>query len=310
MKVSSDTSQISRREIIELQASIAHRQGKRVGPRSLIVEVQAGNQQSYFPFFFLGWGLNNSLDKERPFYCLPYGIKVQNPATHIKTLASLYVEEIMAVQPNGPYFLGGACYAGWIAFEIAHQFQAKGYQVALLILIERSGPNSMYRKFNWFKNHALKRFNYHIINFFNLLKTEGFVACAEEFNRLLKRILNRERLLNKHSQKELQNPNNNSQFYQGNYHKQVQKTYYDAMKNYNAQVYSGKVALFFAENGGRRHFLFPKGGWEGFLIGNCQVYICPGGHSDLLTNSHYLPVLGQKLNACLNISEAEFLSSS
>ena len=49
----SDTDRISLKEIIALKASIAHRKGKRVGPNSLLVEVQPGNKESHLPFFSL-----------------------------------------------------------------------------------------------------------------------------------------------------------------------------------------------------------------------------------------------------------------
>ena len=51
-------------------------------------------------------------------------------------MASLYVKEIRKVQSYGPYFLGGYCGGGTIAYEAAQQLQADGEEVALLALFD------------------------------------------------------------------------------------------------------------------------------------------------------------------------------
>jgi thioesterase domain-containing protein len=50
----------------------------------------------------------------------------------IEDLASTFREQIVSIQPVGPYFLGGVCEGGVIVFEIALQLQRQGRQVALL----------------------------------------------------------------------------------------------------------------------------------------------------------------------------------
>jgi thioesterase domain-containing protein len=53
-----------------------------------------------------------------------------------------------AVQPSGPYYLGGYCFGGTVAFEIAQQLHAAGERVDLLLLLDtsvtgrRPGPKS------------------------------------------------------------------------------------------------------------------------------------------------------------------------
>jgi amino acid adenylation domain-containing protein len=56
--------------------------------------------------------------------------------TRIADMAAWYIARIRSVQPHGPYFLGGLCAGGVIAFEIALQFQAQGDEVALVALID------------------------------------------------------------------------------------------------------------------------------------------------------------------------------
>src|SRR5262245_64086253 len=47
---------------------------------------------------------------------------------------SHYLSEIRTVQANGPYLIGGYCFGGLVAFEIAQQLRKQNQEVALLIL--------------------------------------------------------------------------------------------------------------------------------------------------------------------------------
>lgn len=48
---------------------------------------------------------------------------------------------LRAVQPNGPYFLGGHSHGALIAFEMACQLQAQDQEVAILVLLD-TGPSA------------------------------------------------------------------------------------------------------------------------------------------------------------------------
>jgi amino acid adenylation domain-containing protein len=53
----------------------------------------------------------------------------------VEQLATRYIAEIRAIQPKGPYTLGGACFGGVVAFEMAHQLRAQGEQIAGPLLL-------------------------------------------------------------------------------------------------------------------------------------------------------------------------------
>jgi aspartate racemase len=82
--------------------------------------------------------LANHLGPEQPFY----GLQPQHVDgkwsfhSWIEDMASCYIQELLIVQPEGPYFLGGLCAGGIIAFEMAQQLQAQGQEVALLALFD------------------------------------------------------------------------------------------------------------------------------------------------------------------------------
>jgi amino acid adenylation domain-containing protein len=78
------------------------------------------------------------LDPDQPVYGLQSrGLSGTGPFhTSIPQMAAEYIKEIMAVQPRGPYLLGGYCMGGSIAFEMARQLTAMGENIELLILLD------------------------------------------------------------------------------------------------------------------------------------------------------------------------------
>jgi thioesterase domain-containing protein len=60
----------------------------------------------------------------------------------MEEMAAHYIELMRSVQPQGPYYLGGWCTGGMVAFEMAQQLQAQGHKVALLALLETDFPTS------------------------------------------------------------------------------------------------------------------------------------------------------------------------
>jgi amino acid adenylation domain-containing protein len=89
------------------------------------------------------WALSQHLGKEQPFYALqaPGVDGKENPYSNIEAMASAYLQELRVQQPHGPYYLGGYCGGGWIAFEMANRLRQAGEQVAMLALLDAYGPN-------------------------------------------------------------------------------------------------------------------------------------------------------------------------
>jgi thioesterase domain-containing protein/aryl carrier-like protein len=71
-----------------------------------------------------------------------YGIQARGldgeapPLRSIEEMASWYLREVRAVQPHGPYRIGGMCVGGVIALEMAQQLRAAGEEVALLAVLD------------------------------------------------------------------------------------------------------------------------------------------------------------------------------
>jgi thioesterase domain-containing protein len=62
------------------------------------------------------------------------------PATCVEAMADDYLAELRAVQPAGPYRLGGWSMGGVVAFEMARRLRAAGEEVEMLALIDSVLP--------------------------------------------------------------------------------------------------------------------------------------------------------------------------
>ncbi len=71
------------------------------------------------------------------------------PLDRVEAMAARYVGEIRALQPQGPYLLGGHSAGAHIAFEMAQQLRCAGAQVALLAILEADA-----RTRNWGRSVA------------------------------------------------------------------------------------------------------------------------------------------------------------
>ena len=111
---------------------------------SPIVKIKSG---SLTPLFFVHGaggsafrlaGLARQLHPDQPFFAfhdpaLEHGLSGD---VSIEAMAAGYIAAMKAVQPEGPYLLGGWSMGGVIAFEMARQLRLQNQGVALLALVE------------------------------------------------------------------------------------------------------------------------------------------------------------------------------
>jgi amino acid adenylation domain-containing protein len=125
---------------------------------SSIVEIQSKGSRPPLVFVHgvgggMFWGytnLSHCLGQEQPVYALKSrGMDGEAEFATIEEMAAHYVADLRAFQPKGPYYLGGYCFGGVVAFEMAQQLMAQGQEVAMLALINCGPPNSSYSRFRW-----------------------------------------------------------------------------------------------------------------------------------------------------------------
>lgn len=113
--------------------------------RTPVTALQVGASKR--PFFFLHghfagdafycFPLARALEPDQPFYAVePYRLDDLQVAPPIETIAAAHIESIRAIQPEGPYLLGGYCNGALVAYEMARQLHAQGQPIGLLVLMD------------------------------------------------------------------------------------------------------------------------------------------------------------------------------
>jgi phthiocerol/phenolphthiocerol synthesis type-I polyketide synthase E len=115
--------------------------------------------------------LSRQLGPDQPFFGLQSsGLDgSEEPLTRIEDMATLYLTVIRKAQPRGPYFLGGYCMGGAVAYEVACQLRAAGEEVALLSLFDAMEFSKFPRaSFLQTSHYNYQRLLFHIANLLQL----------------------------------------------------------------------------------------------------------------------------------------------
>jgi len=112
--------------------------------KSNLVPIQPlGNQTPFFviPGYLFYYHLSKYLGADQPLY----GFE-PIPGKSVKEISTAYIQQMQLVQPKGPYFIGGYCAGGIVAYEMARQLVEAGHQVGLLALFEVYTPEGVVPK--------------------------------------------------------------------------------------------------------------------------------------------------------------------
>lgn len=101
------------------------------------------------PLFFVGGAfgaslylqpLARALGEGQPFFALQYpGLGADEaPLRTVEEMARCFLADVRAVQPEGPYMLGGHSFGGLVAYEMAQQLLRSGAEVSHLFLADTS----------------------------------------------------------------------------------------------------------------------------------------------------------------------------
>jgi amino acid adenylation domain-containing protein len=259
------------------------------------------------PFFCVGAGplfrsLAQHLGLDQPFLSLSLSREEINSLPvpfKLETMAAVLASRLREVQPEGPYFLGGWCADGVLAYETARQVMYQGGKVALLVLFDTENPNPLAettkaRPSKWLR--LLNRIGFH---FKNLRR----IRAAERMGYLLDIMKTRLMVSKLHAW--------------GIFYKLLMYTLGDipsgfrdfnsmeffAVCGYRPECYPGRVVLIPAHLGVGAHYSDPRLGWGEVVSGELEVYSVACGHSDLFRDPH-VRTLARKLDACLSVAQA------
>jgi amino acid adenylation domain-containing protein len=282
--------ELSNEEKRWLIASNANKQ-RALDEFSTIAIEKIGTSECDRPLFFsyiLGKFVPH-LDKKQTVYNLSVWTKVEHPDTFIQSLAAQYIAEIRTIQPSGPYVIGGFCFGGLIALEIAQQLQAQKQKVALLILVETPSRDFLYNRYKSF----LQSCRYNVLFNLAILLRNSIVQKQN----LLFPFIKQKLLISKKIDDN--KPIEKEELADDLFKEEIVESIRKAIERYNPKHYNGKVALFFAAEGKLRSLFFPKGGWEKILRGKVSKHFIPGDHIGILKEPN-ASILAEKIQACLD----------
>jgi amino acid adenylation domain-containing protein len=284
---------------IEQLAGLINEQGWAAQWKSLVAIQPGGSKPPLFCVHahdggVLFWrDLARHLGPDQPFYALqPQGLDGEQPLhTRIEDMAAHYVKEMRRLQPEGPYFIGGHCIGGLMAFEMAQQLHSQGERVAFLALIDSfaprpqgSAPSSLLRRYRYRAIRLFERtVTLHFGNLAFLEHRERLPYLKEKINKALYKLYMAAGLLWIPAARTRQ---------------RILKAGSEAARHYNPKSYSAKITLFRAtELGGGvahdRHM-----GWGRLAAGELEAHLIPGYHAHIVLEPR-VRLLAQELSVCL-----------
>ena len=130
-----------------LLANIAAWDGVRSKSNSFVFGKNTEGQAQPIFWCFQGYNefaqLARYMGEDQPIYGMRSGVRVlAKTIPNAKRLARLYVSDILNVQPDGPYIIGGNCQSAMVAFQIAKELLRRGKEMSLLFLHEQVSPQT------------------------------------------------------------------------------------------------------------------------------------------------------------------------
>jgi thioesterase domain-containing protein len=186
-------------------------------------------------------------------------------------MADVYLDHLRAAQREGPYYLGGYSFGGYVALEMARRLLAQGEEIRALILLD-----------------TYARETKTVVGRFLTLSTAQKVTYV-------KRRAARYRKSLKHRIDFLFLPSAV---------KAVRRSTAAAENNYRLSSYPEKIFLFRASEKGLRGLEDASGGWNKYALGGIEIHEIDGDHGNVL-NEPNVQVLAQELRELLERAQAE-----
>lgn len=278
---------------------------------STVVEIQVGDE-AQTPFFLVhdiggdifGFGpLARLIGPDQPFYGLQArGLDgIQEPFTQMELMAAYYVEEILKMQPEGPYLLGGYSLGGVIAFEMAQQLHAQDHRVAFLAILDEPAPVSnglrtlspraatnVARNFpHWLRDHVWRRSAADV--FADTRKRLGNIVQksvrhifspfgVRPYQATIAEVIDMEQL-----------PESR---------RRVMESLYQAVMNYTPRLYPGRLTLFRTRAQPLAASYGKDKGWGKLAAEGVEVRVVSGNHRNMYEEP-YVHILAEEMRAAL-----------
>ncbi len=226
-----------------------------------------------------------------------FRIPLWEPGSYrIEDLAARYVNDVLAVQPSGPYHLAGVCTGGFVAYEMARQLAEQGKRVGVVALLDCYnhawlGNVGIFRHFGYRIDLYRRRFLYQqrAVRQAGLGGAAGYLRpkiaalakltwqrWAERGHRVLAAV-------------GVRLPGGRTQ---------AAAAIRAAAARYVPPAYPGRVALFRVQEPRLDGYDYPQMGWEGLAEEGIAIYEVPGGHLTMLAEPQ-VKIVAELLQNCM-----------
>ncbi len=234
--------------------------------------------------------LAKRLGPARPFYGIQAaGVDgVATPLATIEAMADAYLNELVQIQPHGPYYLAGYCGGGIVAYEMAQRLAARGEETALLALLDAFRPG--------LPLHVVpvsKRFKDFSEQGPGYLWRGGKRRFLRSWNAMLAWIrVQYHRLLNRAVPHELR------EFW-------LMSSFLASVTHYAPAPYARRLTVLRARDSDYpREIVGEDLGWGVLSQGGLDLYEVPGNH-DTLAHEPHVSALAEILSHCIERAESE-----
>lgn len=224
----------------------------------------------------------NQLSEDQPLIGLISSGLAENSEPHssISAMAKDYLTEIQTLQSQGPYLLGGICFGGLVAYEIAQQLHAQGHEVAFLGIMDSSFPPKQARTF------------------------ESFIFSLRKF--INNKLFNKELMVTMPGQRQRIRARGTQDTFLQERLNRVASAHIYSRAMYTSPPYPGVITLFSTE---RRIALKLRALWQKATLQEMEIVPIPGSHGidrrgeireqNQFINEQNITVLSQKLTQSL-----------
>lgn len=241
---------------------------------------------SKIPLFLIhGGGMNILLfrsitehfDADQPVYglqALGFSHKTDIPAT-IEEIAARYVNDILKVNPDGPYALAGYSLGGFMAFEMAKQLTALGKEIKFLGVMDTYAGN------NYYAGGTIARLGRKIVRQFRKVPFYTWSFISNPKDAFMYQVISMKKRFRKLQTTETLVPEEFNEYEAGIY-----RRYSDALDAYLLSPLDVKITLFRVQE--RLYFLddLVYLGWGRFARKGVDVRVVPGDHKTFLFPEH------------------------
>ena len=206
-------------------------------------------------------------------------------------MADRYLDEVRSVQPHGPYFLGGYCLGGTVAYDMARKLRSENEEVALVAMLDTYNFSLALK--SSFLSYLVQKARFHFGNFFQI-RPKHMLSYLQEKIRLAK-------------DGELANilsSRPGTAIVEGGAARatsgaeaSVQKINDNAAEIYIPEPYSGELTLFKP----RINYKFypdPKMGWGNLALGGLKIVEFPFNPHAMMVEP-YVQQLAEELVKCI-----------